>query len=102
MVIIKVTKRNKQQRQEKQASTMSILNPVEAVAMGIRAATGISLAVVSFGLEKAFHIGEEPKHAEFASEALNLYELADPMLDGTLLSNLACIVAPVGMKGCNR
>jgi hypothetical protein len=80
---------------------MSILNPVAAVATGIRVAAGISLDVVSYGLEKTFHIGE-PKDAEFAPEDSNVYELADPMLDGTLLSNLACIVAPVGMKECNR
>jgi hypothetical protein len=80
--------------------TMSIPNPVEAVATGIRVTAGISLAVVSLGLEKTFNISE-PKPAEFAPEDLNVYELADPMLDGTLLFNLACIAVSVAMKESN-
>jgi hypothetical protein len=96
----KATGLNVQQRQEKEASTMSIPNPFAAVATGIRVVAWISLGVVSFGLEKAFHIGE-PTHAELAPGDLNVYELADPMLDGTSLSSLACIVVSVGMKECN-
>lgn len=70
-------------------------NPVEAVATGIRVATGISLDVACYGLETAFAIGESNHPpAEVTSEAMvapsrvgdwNLYELADPMLDGTLV-----------------
>jgi hypothetical protein len=75
---------------------MSLLNnPVETVATGIRVATGISLDVAFYGLETAFPIGDPNHHPpEVTSEAMvassrvgdwNLYELADPMLDGTLV-----------------
>jgi hypothetical protein len=100
MLIIKAPRRNKQQRQQKQALTMPIPNPVEAVATAIRVAAAISVAVAFYGLEKAFHVGE-PKHAKLAPEDLNVYELADPMLDGTSLSNLACVVVSVGVKECS-
>jgi hypothetical protein len=61
---------------------MNIPNPVEAAATGFRVATGIGLDVASYGVAKVF-----PKVGEKAPETTpaagpNVYEVADPMLDG--------------------
>jgi hypothetical protein len=59
-----------------------IPNPVDAVATGVRVATGIGIDVASYGAAKVF-----PKVVEKAPETTpaagaNLYEVADAMLDG--------------------
>lgn len=61
---------------------MEIPNPIEAMATGVRVATGIGIDVVSYGAAKVFpNVGE--RATETTPEAgANLYEVADAMLDG--------------------
>jgi hypothetical protein len=61
---------------------VEIPNPIDAVATGVRVATGIGIDVASYGAAKVFpSVGESAPETTPAAGA-NLFEVADAMLDG--------------------